>query len=328
MGHYCAKSLVYHYNRLPPFSQQKFLIGKRAAIIGIGNVMVDVARYLIKEREVEEVIAVARRGPGEAKFTTEELESVAGNLDLAALDAEFSRVSPIISSVGQDGEKIKQKFLEARPAANEPASKARFRFEFLSSPARVLGDWLNGVSGLEVEDNILVEAGDQLKARGTGKTRKIELDTVIFAIGDAVDVNFCLSVCGNSYMSAAEPSFPVDGVSFEACNPETKQAIEGIFLVGWARRPSTGLVGNARRDGEMAAKSILQYLPMKQPVPDSESLLSRFVARLKETQVRVVDQAHLAKLEEAERATAASMKVEDFKFLSNEEMFAAMELEK
>ena len=41
-GVYHAKDVVYHYNKLPPFSQRNFEIGKKVAIIGMGNVMVDV----------------------------------------------------------------------------------------------------------------------------------------------------------------------------------------------------------------------------------------------------------------------------------------------
>ena len=43
-GVYHAKDLVYHYNKLPPYSQQEFHIGRRVALIGVGNVMLDIAR--------------------------------------------------------------------------------------------------------------------------------------------------------------------------------------------------------------------------------------------------------------------------------------------
>ncbi|MBI3162325.1 MAG: FAD-dependent oxidoreductase, partial [Chloroflexi bacterium] len=46
-GVYHAKDVVFFYNKLPPFSQRKFRFGKRCAIIGAGNVMVDIARHLI-----------------------------------------------------------------------------------------------------------------------------------------------------------------------------------------------------------------------------------------------------------------------------------------
>jgi ferredoxin--NADP+ reductase len=78
-GVYHAKTLVFHYNLLPPFSTKKYLIGKRVAVVGAGNVMMDIAHYLVRERKVEQVIAVVRRGPAEVKFTHKEMEAVGKN---------------------------------------------------------------------------------------------------------------------------------------------------------------------------------------------------------------------------------------------------------
>ena len=80
-GVYHAKDIVYHYNLLPPFSESTYQIGKRVAVVGVGNVMMDITRWLIEDQGVEEVIAVARRGPAEVKFDRKELESVVGYLD-------------------------------------------------------------------------------------------------------------------------------------------------------------------------------------------------------------------------------------------------------
>jgi ferredoxin--NADP+ reductase len=98
---YHAKELVYHYNNLPPFSQQAFCIGRRVAVVGVGNVMTDVVSYLISQ-QVEEVITVARRGPAEVKFGKKELEGIKASLDVAALDTEIERVAPIMVAVGED----------------------------------------------------------------------------------------------------------------------------------------------------------------------------------------------------------------------------------
>ena len=84
-GVYHAKNIIFHNNLLPPFSEKKYLLGKRVAVVGAGNVMLDVAHYLVRDRKVDEVIAVVRRGPGEVKFTRKEMETVARNLDLACI---------------------------------------------------------------------------------------------------------------------------------------------------------------------------------------------------------------------------------------------------
>jgi ferredoxin--NADP+ reductase len=323
-GVYHAKNLVFHYNLLPPFSEKKYLLGNRVAVVGAGNVMMDVAHYLVRDRKVNEVIAVVRRGPGDVKFTRKEMETVARNLDLAALETEFARVAPIMQAAGQDPVASKAAFLDALPKALEPVSQTRFRFEFLASPVRVLGDWMNGVNALKVEENTLVGMDGNVKARGTGNTRQIDADTIIFAIGDTVDKDFCIPVFNDAYVSAPLPRFPVESVSYEAFNPDTNQPIERVFLAGWARQASTGLVGVARRDGERAAEAVLQFLRSQGPMRDLENVVEKFEQRLVETHERVVDKAHLAKLSAAETAKAQELGADDFKFATNDEMFTAM----
>jgi ferredoxin--NADP+ reductase len=323
-GVYHAKNIVFHYNLLPPFSEKKYLLGKRVAVVGAGNVMLDIAHYLIRDRKVDEVIAVVRRGPGDVKFTRKEMEVVARNLDLAALEAEFTRVAPIMQSAGQDPAASKAAFLDTLPKALDPVSSTRFRFEFLVSPVRILGDWMNGVSALKVEENTLVGVDGNVKARGMGNTRQIEADTIIFAIGDTVDKDFCIPIFNNAYMSVPQPRFPVDGISYEAFNPDTNQPIERVFLAGWARQASTGLVGVAHRDGEKAAEAVLQFLHSQGPMRDLDNVVEKFEQRLVETHERVVDKAHLKKLAVAETAEAQKLGLQDFKFPTNDEMFTAM----
>jgi ferredoxin/flavodoxin---NADP+ reductase len=323
-GVYHAKNLVYHYNLLPPFSAKKYLLGKRVAVVGAGNVMMDIGHYLIRDRKVEEVIALVRRGPAEVKFTKKEMENVAANLDLDALDAEFGRIGPIMKNAGQDPAPARAAFTDALPRALPRISDTRFRFEFLTTPVRVMGDWMNGVTGLKVEENTLVASDGVVKARGTGTSRVIDADTIVFAIGDTVDKDFCVPVFNDSYMTVKEPRFPVGGLSFEAFNPDTNQPIERVFLAGWARQASTGLVGYARRDGEMAADAVLQYLQSHPPMRDLDNVVDKFIERLMETHQRVVDKIHLEKLEQAEHAEAQKLGVEEFKFTANDEMFTAM----
>jgi ferredoxin--NADP+ reductase len=323
-GVYHAKNIVFHYNQLPPFSGKKYLLGKRVAVVGAGNVMMDIAHYLVRDCKVDEVIAVMRRGPVEVKFTRKEMESVAANLDPATLDAEFTRVAPIMQAAGQDPVAAKAAFTAALPKALASVSQTRFRFEFLATPVRVMGDWMSGVTGLKVEENTLAAVDGNVKARGTGNTRQIEADTVIFAIGDTVDRDFCVPIFNNAYMTIKEPRFPVDNLSYEAFNPDSNQPMERVFLAGWARQASTGLVGYARRDGENAAEAVLAYLQTQSPMRDLDNMVEKFEQRLEETHQRLVDKAHLEKLEEVEKAEAQKLGVEEFKFPTNDEMFTAM----
>ena len=315
-GVYHAKDVVYHYNHLPPFSQRSFHFGKRCAVIGAGNVMLDIAHYLAREKKVDEIIAVVRRGPAEVKFEKKEMEYVIDNLDLAALDAEIKRVAPIMQVVHQDPESARATILEALPKALPKISETRFRFEFLASPVQMIGDESGKLKQVEIEDNILVEADGDTKARGTGNKRRLDVETVIFAIGDKVDQSFGLRVEWNEFVKNPNPRFPIDGISYES-------PIEDVFVGGWSRQASTGLVGYARKDGTNASKAVWQYLETKQPIePD----LKAIGEKIKSLNKPIVTKDDIKKLEAIEVAEAQKQGVEEFKFDHNDDMLEAMGL--
>ncbi len=314
-GVYHAKDVVYFYNKLPPFSQGRFRFGKRCAIIGAGNVMVDIARYLIAIQKAEEVTAVVRRGPAEVNFAKDEMKHLIPYLDLDEFEKEMERIRPALEAIHQDPQIGRHKILDARSKADPKVADAKFRFDFLASPTAMYGE--NGLlTKLEVEENILVEKDGKTSAKGTGKKRTLDVETVIFAIGDKVDETFGLPVEGNEFLKRDNPRFPVDGLSYEA-------TVEGVFVGGWSRKASEGLVGYARKDGINAAKAILQYLQTKEPAGVSaEAVLDR----MKNLGKPVAMKEDVKRLEAVEAEEARKRGVEEFKFASNEEMLQAMGL--
>lgn len=322
VGVYHAKDLVYHYNKLPPFSQERFRLGKRCAIVGAGNVMLDIAYFMSHEVKAEEIIAVVRRGPGEVNFTKEEMTRTIAYLDMDAFESEMKRVLPILQAVNQDPEIGRHKVLDALPKAEPKTSDSHFRFEFLTSPIQMIGEsgWL---AQLEVEDNILVAQDNDLKARGTGHIRILDVEAVIFAIGDKVDNSFGLPTVSNAFVINPSPRFPIDGISYEAFNPEADAPIPDIFVGGWARKASQGLVGYARKDGTNASKAVWQYLQTLQPtVPNLEEVAEK----MKSLSKPIVTKENIQTLEAVEAAEAQKRGLDEFKFATNEEMLQAMGL--
>lgn len=314
-GVYHAKDVVYFYNKLPPFAQKPFFFGRRCAIVGAGNVMVDIAHFLIRHEKVEEVIAIVRRGPAEVKFDKKEMEHIIANLDTADLDAEIARSAPVMQAVGQDPAHARAAILESLPKADPKVSETRFRFEFLASPVQMLGDEQDRLTGLEVEDNSLTLKDGDTKARGTGNKRRIDVETVIFAIGDKVDDSFGLPVEWNEFVKSPQPKFPVEGVSYETGK-------DRVFVGGWSRQASNGLVGYARKDGINAAKSVLAFLQSQAARGASREAVLDRVAGLKK---QVVTKEDVKRLESVEAAEAAKRGLEEFKYATNEEMLAAIE---
>jgi ferredoxin/flavodoxin---NADP+ reductase len=312
-GVYHAKDVVYSYNKLPPFSQKNFHYGKRCAIVGAGNVMVDIARFLITKQKVEEVTAVVRRGPAEVNFTKEEMKHLISYLDMPGFEAEMGRVLPALQSIDQDPELGRHKVLDALAKADPKTENATFHFDFLASPTSMIGE--NGkLTKLEVEDNSLSLKDGEVKARGTGVKRTLDVETVIFAIGDKVDESFGLPTEWNEFVKKPDPQFPIDNLSYES-------PIEGVFVGGWSRKASEGLVGYARKDGTNASKAVLQYLQTKQPANiDVEAI----TAKIKSLPKPVITKDDIKRLETIEAEEAKKRGLEEFKFGSNDEMLQAM----
>jgi ferredoxin/flavodoxin---NADP+ reductase len=324
-GVYQAKDLVYHYNKLPPFSQNDYRIGKRVALVGVGNVMLDIANWLIRDLKVERVTAVARRGPAEVKFTKKEMEIVSRNLDLEALNDEFIRVAPVMEAMGQDIEEARNYFLSTVPKGLEPVSNTNFSFDFLASPSRIVGNELGEVRGLEVQDTTLFYEDGEARAKRLGTDRILAVDTVVFCIGDRVDEEFGLPVRWNEFVRNPTPQFPIDGISYETYDPETEEPIEKVFVAGWARKASHGLVGLARKDGENGAQAVLQFLQASADPPNFDDTRNHLITHLNRSNKHFVNKAEWYALEAVEQSEALRLGVEEFKYGSNKEMLAAIQ---
>ncbi|HEX7555677.1 MAG TPA: FAD-dependent oxidoreductase [Leptolinea sp.] len=324
IGVYHAKDVVYHYNRLPPFSQNNIQIGKRVALIGVGNVMMDITHWLTHEKAVDDITVLARRGPDETKFDLSQFEYVASYLDLADLENEFVRVAPFMQRLGQDPEITKQRLLSVLEKAEPRRTNAQLRLRFLKSPVKILGNNLGRVNSLVLEENTLDLQDSTVVSHGLGIFNSLDVDTIIFAIGDRVDRNIGLPVIANEFVKAPEPRFPVHDESYEIFDPQTGKIAENLFVAGWARKASSGLVGLARRDGVNGAQTIGDYLKTRRSAsPVSYEKLNTLLGTLNHP---VVQKEDLLKLEEIERLEAAALKLDDFKFNSNEEMLAVLGL--
>jgi ferredoxin--NADP+ reductase len=199
-------------------------------------------------------IAVVRRGPAEVKFDKKEMEYVIANLSPLALDAEIDRVTAIMESIGQDPAAARANILEALPKALPTNSASRFRFEFLASSTRILGNEQKYVTGLEVEDNTLVPVDGDTKARGTGHKRVIDVDTVIFAIGDKVDTTFGLPTAATSSPRIRSPASPWMATPMKRTTRRRALSSRTSLLPGGHGRPAPGWWAWPARTGPTAPR--------------------------------------------------------------------------
>ena len=327
-GVYHAKDLVYHFNELPPFSKQEFQIGQRVAIIGVGNVMVDVAHWLTHEKKVAEVIAVARRGPKQRAYTDQEIKAVAANIDTDDLRTELERVRARIGTDGNDLDAIYQMLTKhIHEAGKEGDSPTKVKFRFLSSPVAVVHNAEGRPRALRIEDTELIPKGEDYSARGLGTFTDLEVDTVIFAVGDSVDEDFGLPRGRGGYATNPNPDAEHPGAEgYEVFDPTANEVVNGAFVIGWSRQASDGLVGKARQDGERGVAVVNRYLENLAPSANKGAVekLARLIATFQVRGVQTVDYQAIQKLEEIEKEIAAERGSEYFRFATDEEMFARL----
>jgi ferredoxin--NADP+ reductase len=323
-GVYSAKDFVYFYNSLPPFASQDFSTGKKIAIVGMGNVMVDIARWVLLDdpnRKTEELTIVARRGPFEAKFDEKEIKYVEAHLDRELLNAEMQRCADRVAAVGQDITKVDEIFTMLRKT--EPNVKPVMRFRFLCSPKEIVKGPDGRISKLIVTENNLVKKGEGTAAKATDQTAVLDIDTMIFAIGDVHDPNLGLPMGPEGY--STKPVQGDEGSLYQVVDPQSGAEMEGYFVVGWARRASDGLVGIARHDAEVGATHVLNYLAAK---PDKgAAAIETIESALRARGIQVVNKTELALLGKAEEKEAQERGLTYFKYADDTSMLRAISRE-
>jgi ferredoxin/flavodoxin---NADP+ reductase len=324
-GVYAAKDFVYFFNSLPPFASRDFSTGKKVAIVGMGNVMVDIARWVLLDnpnRVTEELTIVARRGPFEAKFDEKEIKYVEANLDREELKKELARVADKVAAVGQDITKADEIFSVLKKT--DPQTRPVMKFRFLCSPKEIVKGPDGRICKLIVTENNLVKKGEGTAAKATDQSTELDIDTMIFAIGDVHDPDLGLPMGPEGFSTK-----PVEGDErslYQVADPQTAAEMEGHFVVGWARRASDGLVGIARHDAEVGATHVLHYLQGK---PDKGSATVEEIENtLRARGVQLVNKNDLALLGKAEEKEAQARNLTYFKYSDDTSMLRAITREK
>ena len=323
-GIYHAWEVVSNYNLMPPYSKMSYPIGKKVVIVGVGNVMTDIARFLITKLRVDEVTVIARRGPAEVKFHQTEFAEIAANLDNQDFERELDRVSPLMQSLGQDPERARAFIEKACENCKETGSDTRLRLRFLKAPIRFIGNENNQVSKLVMIENTLVYKNRNIKSVPLSSKDLLEIDTVILAVGSSVDSQLGLPTDEYEFNISPVPSYPINDRSHEVFDPERKENIEGIFVAGWSRLASYGLVGISGRDGISGARAVQQY------ITDNRKQCTVRVKQCRENilslKKSIIEFPQVLRLMEVEKERALKMGLKEYKFSTNQEMLTAIGL--
>lgn len=270
-----SAAFVGWYNGHPDFEGlAPPLSGPGAAVIGNGNVALDVARILAKSESelggsdivthaldalraatIDRITILGRRGPHQIAMTPKELGEL-GHLERAAprVDAgDFP--DPIDDALLEPGQRKSVNHLRDFAAAGAAGKPVTIDFDFFASPVAIEGD--GRVERVIVERTRLEDG----RAIGTGETYAVPASLVVTCIG---------------YRTP-----PIDGVPYDApagrfANDDGRM-LPGLYAVGWARRGPSGTIGTNRPDGFAIVDKIAEDIGSgggKQGRPGLDSLLA------------------------------------------------------
>jgi ferredoxin--NADP+ reductase len=341
-GSHSATEFVGWYNAHPDFRHLGFdLSSEQAAVVGNGNVAMDLARILASPAEllagtdiaehaleqlaasrIREIHVLGRRGPAQAAFTNKELKELGElpDVDVVVDPADLELGPELESYLAAAPNRTRDRNLEilreyaARERAGAPR---RIVLHFLVSPLEIIGS--ERVEALVVVHNELYESEDgSMRPQPTGRRTTLPVGLVFRAIG---------------YQGVPLPGIPFDAMAGVIPNqagrimdPRTGEPVTGEYVVGWIKRGPRGIIGTNKPDSQETVRMLLEDLAAghldKEEVP-SRAVLERLLAERRHDFVSY-DDWQLIDLLEQERGRALGDRPR-VKFSRVEEMLHALQ---
>jgi len=271
-GSYGAAEFVSFYDSHPDRNQTWDLTkAASVAVIGVGNVGLDVARMLARTADellytdipphvlqvlansaVTDIHLFARRGPAQAKFTPVELRELDHSPHVQVLVApegmEFDDASQASLSRSKSLRMVVDVLSEWAMRDPEPGPRRTIHIHFLENPMEILGED-GAVVGLRTERQELTGDGT---VRGTGQFTDWDVQAVYRAVG---------------YRSEAVEDLPFDHRHLVLPNDGGRvldldgQPLPGVYATGWVKRGPVGLIGHTKSDAAETVGNLLVDAP-------------------------------------------------------------------
>ena len=273
-----ATEFVAWYNGHPDYRDFEFdLSVERAAVVGVGNVAVDVARILcrtpdelaqtdiadyaleaLRHSRVREVYIVGRRGPAQAAFTNAEIKELGelAGADLIILpeEAELGELSK--AQLAESDDKAlarKVEIIQQLAKLGEQGKSRTLTIRFLVSPVELSGDEAGRVTGMRLVKNSLHLSEDgSLRPKPTDDHEELDVDLVFRSVG---------------YRGVPIAGLPfndswgvVPNEKGRVIDPDGKEPMIGIYVSGWIKRGPSGVIGTNKPDAAETVRSMLEDL--------------------------------------------------------------------
>jgi len=342
LGSHPATEFVAWYNGHPDYRDCQFdLSQERVAVVGVGNVAVDVARILcrtpselaatdiaehaleaLRGSRVREVYLLGRRGAAQAAFTNPELKEL-GELEgadvaVAAHEVELDALSrEALEKTGDRAGAKKVEILQSYARRAPEGKPRRLVLRFLVSPVAVLDNGAGAVGGIRLVRNRLVaSATGTIQAQPTEQVEELPAGLVFRSVG---------------YRGVPLPGVPFDdkwGVVLNekgrVLDPNTKQPLLGEYTAGWIKRGPTGVIGTNKPDAAETATAMLEDAATGQMLAPAEPDAAAAERLVTQRQPHYVDYADWLRLNDLEIARGRSRGSPRLKFTRVDEMLAAL----
>ena len=329
-GSYGAADFVSWYDGHPDVPRDWPLTARSIAVLGVGNVALDVARVLAKSAEemlvteipdnvhaglaaspVTDVHVFGRRGPAQAKFTPLELRELDHSptveviVDPADIEFDDASIAAMRSSKQIDMVVKTLQDWAIRDVGHRPR---RLHLHFFHSPVEILG--ADGtVTGLRTQRTELTGDGN---VRGTGVLHDWDVQAVYRAVG---------------YRSAHLADLPFDHVTGTIPHDRGRildldgELVPGAYASGWIKRGPIGLIGHTKGCSSETVAALLADAPSLRPAsrPDPADVL----AYLNERGIEFTTWQGWRNLDSYERALGEPHGRERIKVVDRSEMLAA-----
>ena len=289
-GSFGAAAFVNWYDAHPDFERTWDLSAKQIAVLGNGNVALDVARVLSKPADAmlstdipdnvyqgllasqaTDVHVFGRRGPAQVKFSPLELREAVHleGVDTIVYDEDFQYDEGSQAAIDRNNQtRVMVKTLEELRSNEITGAKRRLHLHFFSSPAEIL-DQDGKVAGIKIERTKLDGTGN---VKPTGEFREFPIQAVYRAVG---------------YFGSELSEVPFDEKAGVIPNDKGRvldsdgKHIPGVYATGWIKRGPVGLIGHTKSDAiETIAQVIQDKKTWWQPAsPAEESVTALLTSR-------------------------------------------------